>query len=328
MRCVSYSTHSSHVALCLLFSSSTEFGQTPLHVICMMKLPISRRKKQFKTLMYMLSEGCDVNIRDKAGYCAIDYCAMNGDDRMVQTLLDVGANVLRDQKMLVAPRAQLVGLAANEKTKSMLKAVIKDTLEEQEEEEQRKRIEKALADEAMATRKRREKMELKRQEAHDYKKVLAQQEYEDMRARNRKIKMEEEEALLRAERGAAHKRFGGWEKIKDGGGRWGYIERSTEHDRNKDANSVYKSGKKQMLELKAQNSYAVANARWESKTGNKLEIDWSEKEKLFDIPGLDDKKEVVSVKKVAEEIQDGLLFKDENDAELEGENLDDLLDIL
>ena len=269
-----------------------------------------------------------MNIRDKAGYCPLDYCVMNGDERMVQTLIDVGANVLRDQTMLVAPRSQLVGLSANEKTKSLIKAVISETLAEKEEDDQRKQIEKALREEALATKKRREKMELKRQEAHEYRKKVAQQEHEDMRAKNRKIKMEEEENILRAERGAAHKRFGGWEKIKDGGGRWGYAERTSEHDRNKDANSVYKSGKKQMLELKAQNSYSVANARWESKTGNKLEIDWSEKEKLFDIPGLDDKKEEVSVRKVAEEIQDGLLFRDENDAELDGENLDDLLDIL
>mmetsp|Transcript_2500 Transcript_2500/g.4542 ORF Transcript_2500/g.4542 Transcript_2500/m.4542 type:complete len:451 (+) Transcript_2500:54-1406(+) len=306
-----------------------EFGQTPLHVLCMMKLPPSRRKKQFKTFMYMLSQGCDVNIRDKAGYCAIDYCAMNGAEKMVQVLVDVGAHVLRDNHMLVAQRAQLVGLAGNEKTSQLLKDVVKETLDEKEEEEQRKRIEKALAEEYMATKKRREKMEQKRQDAHEYRKKLAQQEYEDMRARNRQQKMEEEEEMLRKERGSAHKKFGGWEKIEGGGGRWGYRERATERDKNSDKNSVYKAGKKQMLELKAQNSYEVANARWENKTGNKLEIDWSTKEKMFDIPGLeDDNKETVAVKKVAEEIQDGLLFRDENDKELEGEDLDDLLDIL
>lgn len=306
-----------------------EFGQTPLHVLCMMKLPVNRQKKQFKTFMYMLSQGCDVNIRDKAGYCAIDYCAMNGDDKMVQVLIDVGAHVLRDNTMLVAQRAQLVGLAGNEKTSQILKSVVKETLDEKEDEEQRKRIERALAEEYMATKKRREKMDQKRQEAHDFRKKLAQQEYEDMRAENRKIKMEEEEALLRAERGSMHKKFGGWEKIEGGGGRWGYRERATEHDKNRDKDGVYKSGKKQMLELRAQNSYAVANARWESKTGNKLEIDWSAKEKLFEVPGLDDdKKETLAVKKVAEEMQDGLLFRDENDAELDGEDLDDLLDIL
>lgn len=306
-----------------------EFGQTPLHVLCMMKLPETRRKKQFKTFMYMLSQGCDVNIRDKAGYCAIDYCAMNGDDTMVQVLIDVGAHVLRDNNLLVAQRAQIVGLAGNEKTTQLLKNVVKETLAEKEEDEQRKRIEKALAEEYLATKKRREKMETKRQAAHDFRKQLAQQEYEEMRARNRKLKMEEEEAVLRAERGSLHKRFGGWDKIENGGGRWEYRERATEHDKNCDRNKLYKAGKKQMLELQAQNSYAVANARWEKKTGNKLEIDWSEKEKLFAMPGLDDdQKEAVAVKKVAEEIQDGLLFRDENDAELEGEDLGELLDML
>ena len=327
--------HCTHYAMRLLrrakadINVQNEFGQTPLHVLCMMKLPQSRRKKQFKTFRYMLTQGCDVNIRDKAGYCPIDYCAMNGDYEMVQTLIDVGAHVLRDNVMLVAQRSQLVGLASNEKTSELLKGVVKETIEEKEVEEQRKRIEKALAEEYMATKIRREKMEQKRLEAHEFRKKLAQKELEERRAENRKIKMEEEDKILRAERGAAHKKYGSWNKIKDGGGRWEYSQRDTEYDKNREKDVVYKSSKKQMLELKALNSYDVANARWENKTGNKLEIDWTEKERIFDIKGLEDeKKEEVQTKKVAEEIEDGLLYRDENDAELEGEDLDDLLDIL
>lgn len=305
-----------------------EFGQTPLHVICMMKYPPSRDKKQMKTIRYMLTQGCDINIRDKAGYCAIDYCAMNGNENLVQLLIDVGAEVLRENKILVASRTQLMHLASNEKTANLLRGVISDTIEEKEAEEQRKRIEKAIAEEAIAIKKRKERQDRKRLEAHEYRKKMAQQEYEEMRARNRKLKMEEEERQLREQRGALHRRFGHWKKIENGGGRWAYSERRDEQDKTKDRDVVYRSARKQMQELKQQNSFGVANARWEKKTGNKLEINWKDKEKLFDIPGLDDDKKTVNKRQAAEEIVDGLQYRDENDAELEGEDIDELLDII
>jgi hypothetical protein len=133
----------------VFMNPQNEFGQSPLHVLCMMVFPEDKRKRQLKTFEWMLAQGADINLRDKGGYCPIDYAAMNGHEAMVEILLQRGAEVLRDNHTLVAERQQLLTITVGERSQKMIKDRINYIETEREEEEKRIRIAKARAQEVL-----------------------------------------------------------------------------------------------------------------------------------------------------------------------------------
>lgn len=92
----------------------------------------------------------------------------------------------------------------------------------------------------------------------------------------------------------------------------------------------YQENLSTMRDLKEKYNFQKYNDRWKKKTGNNLEIQWK-KEDIFQLPieeryspQTDDQKASRSGKR-RDEIADTLAVYDENDKELEGENIDDLL---
>lgn len=54
-----------------------EFGQSPLELACMIPPLPSKKSIRWKTIKWFVKEGAFINHRDKGGYSAIDYAAMN-----------------------------------------------------------------------------------------------------------------------------------------------------------------------------------------------------------------------------------------------------------
>jgi ankyrin repeat protein len=90
------------------FNVTNEMGLTPLSLAVMMKLPPTRRNDQLKVVKYLLENSANPNVRDKGGYCAVDHAAVNQDIEIIKLLLEFGANVRRENYMLVAQRESVL----------------------------------------------------------------------------------------------------------------------------------------------------------------------------------------------------------------------------
>ena len=134
----------------VIINPQNEFGQTPLHVLCMMVFPEDKRKRQLKSFQWLLSQGADINIRDKGGYCPIDYAAMNGHEAMVEILLERGAEVLRDNYTFCADRQQMMSLTVGGRSQQLIRDRIVYVSAQKEAEETRRIIATARAQEVGA----------------------------------------------------------------------------------------------------------------------------------------------------------------------------------
>jgi ankyrin repeat protein len=74
----------------------------------MMKVPPDKRKDQIKMVKYLLMKGANPNNRDKGGFSAIDQAAINQDKEIIELLLDHGANLMRENHILVAKRHHIL----------------------------------------------------------------------------------------------------------------------------------------------------------------------------------------------------------------------------
>lgn len=178
-------------------------------------------------------------------------------------------------------------------------------------------------------KKRHGRLARKREEAIEAKRQQDEQEYQEFREAERKAKLEEQERLMKIERHAGAGRFGGW--IRDGPtGHWDYQSRQTSYDPNATGDAMYQSNRVLMKKLKDKNKFEVYNKRWKDKTGNDLEVTWTRQD-VFNVDGIDsddDNKTDGKKKKTPKGIIDSLAIRDENDKELEGEDIGDLLGYL
>jgi hypothetical protein len=177
-------------------------------------------------------------------------------------------------------------------------------------------------------KKRHDRLARKRDEAIEAKRQQDEQEYHQAREADKKAKLEEQERLMKQERNAGAGRFGGWKR--DGPtGHWDYESRKTSYDPNATGDAVYQANRTLMKKLRDKNKFEVYNKRWKNKTGNDLEVTWT-KQEVFNIAGLDsdDENRADTKKKKPKEIIDSLSIRDENDKELEGEDIGDLMGFL
>lgn len=315
-----------------------EFGHTPLHVISMMVFPEDKRKRQLKTFKYMLEQGAEINIRDKGGYCPIDYAAMNGHEAMVAMLLERGAEVLRENYIFAAGRQPLLHIAVGPVSRAMIRDRIDEVVVENALAVQIAQEEKAIADDIVKLRKRHQRIARKRVEAIEDKQQQLEDEYKKKREDDKIKKLEEDARLLKIERdNKTIHRFGNWKKPDNLGGRWQFetsdkpIAKSNIQIINgkevEEKYIGYTDNLKTMRKLKDKYDFKKYNDRWKEKTGNNLEIDWKKDEifKVAEFDSSDAKINSIKNKKNANEFIDSLAIYDENDKELEGENIDDLL---
>lgn len=105
---------------------TNEMGQTPLMVLVFYRHPPTKRPTQLKAVQWLLRQGADPNARDKGGYTALDFAAMNGDEESVQMMLEYGAIVRRENQTFVAKRKPVLGHTWNPKVYRVIHAKLQE----------------------------------------------------------------------------------------------------------------------------------------------------------------------------------------------------------
>lgn len=287
-----------------------EFGQTPIILACLTKPVPDMQKKQLKTIQYLLDQGALIDVRDRGGYCAIDYAVMNQDEMAVSLLIKLGANMVRKNKMLVAQRKNLLSLAIDPNVKAIVKKRMNEVETQMAEEEA---FQQRIREDELETRKRNLRLE----EDVRNRELRAQAEkeeelrlFQDKILADRQKRIDDEVAgILKDKR----LKPGDWEK-KHQPGHWTLQRRDDEYVNI--TNEIFAESKKMMDQYRSDNKFDLFNDRWKQKTGGALEMDWN-RDSMFKA---DDK-----VAKVDSALENPLDYRDENDDELEGVDMEDLL---
>lgn len=320
---------------------TTEMGNTPLELCVMMMQPPDKRKEQVNLVIYMLENGANPNNIDKGGYSAIDHAAANQDAEMIAILLDFGANVIRDNQILVAKRQPILKNVHNPECFKLLY----ERLLIEEGEAERRRIERAKANQVVVDVKRHEKLF----KALDKKKEKRLQREAEREAAERKGEVESErldkiqadmERNLKARAVSKAEHNGIWQK--DDAGHWEF--HSKVHQA-KNANILYAENKKIMMDVYERNKIDKYSDNWRQITvDGELEMPWTkadpfilpdirlqlqqqeERRRLGSAGGLDgsDTASRTVISRDGQATVD-LEYRDENDEELDGEDLDDML---
>lgn len=286
-----------------------EFGQSPLVLSVLTRQPLPMTEKQQKTILYLLDQGALVNLRDRGGYCALDYAVMNQDVASIQTLLSHGADLIRNNQILVAQRKHILSLA----TAPDCKAVIKKALAKAEKLMAEDLAARAKEDAAVAdAEKRRLRMEddirnraLRAQE----EKEADIKEYRDRIMADRMDRIRDDMAGMLRPR-PPHP--GLWVKEAHPG-HWTKKRQDDEYVNIE--SKVYSESLSMMSALKESNREDVFEKRWHEKSGGHLEMEWS-RDKQF---------QTTSKDVLRPNSNSALDFRDENDDELDGEDLEALM---
>jgi hypothetical protein len=319
---------------------TNEMGLSPLDLCVMMKHPIDKRKEQVNMALYLLENGVLVNNRDKGGYSAIDHAATNQDVELISMLLDFGANVVRDNKILVAKRHHIL---RNVYDPECYKILYERLLFEQSLNEKKNALrakEDALLEEDkhyenihIALDKRRAKRLIR-------DKAKAEMLLKETVSTDRTLKIRNEmERNLQAKAETKSLHQGSWERYDLNSGaslaiNWRYKEKSSAAPVVNDSRTLYTSNLKIMDCLRAKNEIDTFNSRWQSITGgSQLELDWRKAYPFIlpPIPGAITKPpsngDKFSIDPAARRREAQLCLEQEaaDRAALEGEDLDDLL---
>ena len=292
------------------FNLTNEFGQTTLHMACIVKQPADKIKNQKKIVEWLVGEfvQVDVNVVDKGGYAAIDYCCMNEQYDLIKILLRAGANVLRNNAVLVAKRKDLLEHIKDPECYRIVHLAVKKATVKFEAEEKGRRAIKAEQERQAKMARRQEELVQKKIKEWGEKQEAAERAYKA------KVKKEKDDRIRKEMNTLSQtthvNRLGGYTRDKNG--KWHWHERvfkpSTE--------VVYAESRTTMKELRNKNKYEVFNERWNSITGGELEMEWR-MSNAFDIDGLSDDEKI-------DDVEDEKSEYNENDEELQGMDLDDL----
>ena len=90
---------------------TNEFGHHALIASVIFYQNPEKRPYQIKIVKLLVNSGADVNMIDKSGHSAIDYCVMNNDLILTRFLLINGARVSRSNNIFVCERKSLLEYA-------------------------------------------------------------------------------------------------------------------------------------------------------------------------------------------------------------------------
>lgn len=302
---------------------TNEMGVTPLDLAVMMKHPPDRRPAQLKCVRYILEEGANVNTRDKGGYAPIDHAAVNQDIEIIMMLLERGAKVMRENYVFVGSRHHIL---RNVHDPECYKVLYEKLLEEEDEAFARQ-IKQQQRNFIIEAEKNHVKLHLalnkKKQRRLERLKALEDTTRSETILKERLGKLSDEmEKNLKAQE-KKKSTHGIWEK--DFAGHWEFYPRKTASI---SSQGIYDTNKAIMTSLQDKNDITRFNKIWREKTDKgKIELPWKKSEP-FVLPG--DKVEVIhSTKQISlDQLQNTATdvdYRDENDQELEGEDLDDML---
>jgi hypothetical protein len=293
------------------FELLNEFGQTCLHMACLIKQPKDRLHAQAKLVKYLLNEcECDPNVRDKGGFCPLDYAAQNDAFLVIEALLRGGADLLRNNEMLVAKRRHILdGVEDPECYRILTLALRREEAKFEIINKERQAKKEAEAHKKKMARRQEESIQKKMTEWKEKQETAA-------KAYQKKVKREREDRL-HAEMnnlsdGPGKKRTGAYVRHPTTG-KWTWAEKHYE----KTTAKVYKAAREHMKDMRDLNKREIFNDRWKELTGGELEMEWT-KSKAFDIEGLSDEEKIADIEEEKSEY-------DENDEELQDMDLDDVL---
>lgn len=287
-----------------------EFGQSPLILSVLTKHPPPMTVKQQKTIKYLLDQGALINLRDRGGYCALDYAVMNQDPFSIITLIENGANLTRNNLILVAQRKHILSLATDPQCRAILKKQLAKEEKQRAEEAEIKAKEQEMLEDVEKRRLRMESDLLNREQRAEAAKEAEIMEYRDRILSNRQDQIHDEMAGLMRPRPP---RPGLWIK-EEPSGAWSLKRRDDEFVNIE--SKVYSESLQLMSELREANRLQIFNDRWKEKSGGGLEMNWS-RDRQFIVAGQE-----LDLRPSSSNLLD---FRDENDAELEGEDIDKLI---
>jgi hypothetical protein len=246
---------------------------------------------------------------------------MNQDEEICKILIDAGADVVRINQTLVAPRETALQhvtdpdtyrtvLFQHESEMAVRDKAEADILAEKMANAEKARIRKLHKD--LARRRDNRLESVKQKEVAKKTKHVREQ---------RMTKLAADEAADKAKVAQRLLQFGEWKKEDDG--RWNWEHRKRYENRT--FGHLYSRAKDQMQELRDYNCFDKFDSRWNAVTGKHLEVPWGRGE-AFVLEGIDNNKKV-SEQTLQSQSQDksSVMYKDENDKELEGEDLSQLL---
>lgn len=247
--------------------------------VCFVPTP-DNRENQFKIINILIKNKADYDVRDKAGYTALDYAVMNNDIKLVLYFLELGSKVLRINDVLVAQRESILKHAADTNIYRYLKEKL---FIEEEAYHQRQKVVLMIErqkKEAIAKVKDHKKMQQHREKLHRLNEIKEKEKAEQMnkqvyegynKARLQRDADRKKQEDAHAEYNANRK--GVWIRSTDScGSQWTF-------DSNKSGtgDTVMVSGLQMMNRLCNANSLDTFNQRWKaanSSTDCKIEFKW------------------------------------------------------
>ena len=273
----------------------------------------------------MIENGADIDHRDKAGFTALDFAAMNNNKEIIKLLLANGASVERNNNILVAKRKELLDHVKDPDTYHLLHSKVKIVKDLRVAQKYKNHELLRIAEEKQKINDQVEKFELRRmlkraEKERQAGEMFYKEQVEKMALENRS---EMNEILGRCH-GESTNKYGSW--IKDNFGKWHWEKFLT----TKSHNNTYEEGKERLSEIHNKYSYTLYNDRWKDLTeGSELEVTWS-KTNLFDqfneeinCPQIEEKYTIDSGPSSSIEVD----FRDEND-EMLAEIGDEFVDLM
>ena len=279
-----------------------ELGQTPLGLCVLMQFPFGseERERQIKMAKWLVMQGADINIRDRGGYCAIDYCAMNQDEILAELLVDPmkvllrddpkierklkfpiskGAELLRNNYHIIAKRQPILKHVYKEKPYAVIyeKYTEQKAADEAERAIQRKkdeerahdlRIEKLRKALDLKTEQRLAKIERLKEERKEQvmKEIKKEREAAEIAEEGKQL------AQMRAERGK-------WVRKEENKHEWKFKDFQVGDDALPSREQLVLDCRSDINRLRDRNAKISYNARWKILTnGSEIEVDWKKQD--------------------------------------------------
>jgi ankyrin repeat protein len=306
---------------------TNEMGNSALELAVMMKHPPDRRGAQVNCVKFLLEKNADVNNRDKGGYSAIDHAAVNQDLELIKILLEAGAKVMRENYIFVGTRHHILSRVHNPECYKVLYEKLIQEENEAFSHQIKQQQRNFVIDEDNKHVQLHKALSKKKERRLERQKLLADTKREEDILQGRLSKLRDEmeknlqvQATMKAECGI-------W--TKDYAGHWDFHPKKLV---TVSSQEIYQSNRETMKSLRDRNSIDKYNKLWFHLTnkGN-LELPWR-KADPFTLPD-DAKPSSAATKNTAslkslEKLSNDVEYRDENDDELTGEDLNDMMSSL
>jgi hypothetical protein len=303
-----------------------ELGQTPL-ILCIMNVVAHehdpRKNTQIKMMDWLIDQGANVRHRDKGGYEALDFACMNNNLGIIQRLMECGATLRRENVDLRAKRTKVLEWISDPDVyKFVLDEFNKEEQKFQEKDTSRR---KQLAEEAHDKEVQRNLSTLAKRKLEKQKKQQDAMAYERklVKEANRKKNIESAMNSLTKGKKLKDQEHGEWKA--DEQRNWHWESRSAVRGADEISKRIHNEAVHKMQTLHKGNRKKIYDARWQAMGGEgTIEAPWTRDTEFF-MEGVTDN--YSDDEEVVDEI-DELGERDENDDLLDGESLDDAMELL